>query len=84
MLTLFMLADAISTLGLIQVGIASEGNPLMAGLVTSPWLFLAVKGLLGLLGDVILPSVGWIVVYRMLLGIYSLLCIYHCVCWLVG
>lgn len=84
MLTLLMLADAISTLGLIHVGIASEGNPLMVDLVSLPWLFLTTKGLLGILGDAILSRVGWVIVERLLVTTYSLLCLYHCVCWLIG
>ena len=84
MLTLLMLADAISTLGLLRVGLASEGNPLMVGLVGIPWAFLVIKGALGFLADIVLPRMGWLVTYRLLWIIYAVLCLYHGMGWILG
>lgn len=80
-LALLMLADAASTVGLTQLGLASEANPLMDKLLSlSMGGFMFCKGLLGFGGGLAISQHRRAVLLTCV--IYCGLMLWHILAWL--
>lgn len=74
--------DAVATMEHIRHGVAAEGNPLMESLIQkNAVLFFFVKMLLTALGLMVCYSYSHLrtarIGIRFVVGIYSVVCIYH-------
>ena len=79
-LMFLMLADAVSTLGLLRCGLATEANPLMALVIGWSWIgFVVGKGALGFLAGLVLmrsPKAA-----RVVALLYVCILLWHIVGW---
>lgn len=92
-MALLMFADAMSTVALLQLGLATEANPLMSALIGfNSMLFILTKTVIGMLAGVGLAynakqtqNTSYLKLHgaRFTIVISMLLITWHIVCWIV-